>query len=55
VLVFGGLDLLEISRLGNVSLVLEGWGAMFPSHLRGFVELPAEDGQMGGPPRFGMV
>ena len=54
-LIFGGLNHLEIPLLGTVSHVPEGCGAMFSSHQRGFVELPAEDGQVGRPPRFGVV
>ena len=53
--VVGGLDCLEVFRLANVSHISEGWGAMFPSHPRGSVELPVEDCEVGGPPRFGVM
>jgi len=55
VFVLGGLDRLEVPSFGNVGHVLLGWGAMFPSHHGGFVELTAENGQVGRPPRFGVV
>jgi len=55
VLVFGGLNPLEIACFGNVGHVPQAWGAMLPSHPGGAVELTAEGGQVGGPPRFGVV
>jgi len=55
VLVFGGLKRLEILSFGSVSHVLQGWGAMFPRHPRGHVELMIEGCQVWCPPRFGVV
>jgi len=55
VFIFGGHDRLEIPRFRGVSHVPQGRGAMLSSHPGGFVELTAEDGQVGGPPGFGMV
>ena len=40
--VFGGLNRLEVPLFGNVYHVPQGWGAVFPSHRCGFVELAME-------------
>lgn len=53
--VFGGLDRHKVPRFGKDGHVRQGWGAMFSSHTGGFMELRAEYGQMGRPPRFGVV
>ena len=53
--VFGGLDGLEIPCFGNIGHAPQGRGAMFPTHTRGFMELTAEGGQVGRPPRFGVI
>jgi len=55
VFVFGGLDRLEIPRFGSVGHVPQGWGAMIPSQSGYFMELTAEGGQVGRPPRLGAM
>jgi len=54
VLVLGGLDCPEIPRLGGACNVPHVRGVVLPGRPSGFMVFTTEDGQVGGPPGFGV-
>ena len=54
-LVLGGLDGLEIPRLGGAGKYPRVWGVVFFGRPSGLVIFTTEDSQVGGPPRFGVM
>jgi len=55
VFVFSGLDCLEVPRLGGASNFPHVWSVALPGCSGGLVVFAAEDRQVRGPPRFGVV
>ena len=55
VFVFGGLDCLEIPRLGGAGNFPRVRGVVLPGHSGGLVVFATEDRQVRGPPRFGVM
>jgi len=55
VLVLCGLDCLEIPRIGGAGNFQHVWGVIVTSRSGGLMILATEDGQVGGPPRFGVM
>jgi len=55
VFVFGGLDCLEIPRLGGAGKFPPVWGVVSFRRPSGLVIFTTEDSQVGGPPRFGVM
>jgi len=55
VFVLGGLDCLEIPRLGGACNFPHVRGIISSGRSSGLVIFATEDSQVGGPPRFGVV
>jgi len=55
VVVFCGFDCLEVPRLGGACNLPHVWGVVLSCRSGGLVVLTAQDGQVGGPPRFGVM
>jgi len=55
VFVFSGLYRLKIPHLGGAGDFPHVWGVVFSGRSRGLVIFTAEDGQVGGPPGFGVM
>jgi len=55
VFVLGGLDCLKIPRLGGAGNFPHVWGVALSGRSGGLMIFATEDGQVGGPPGFGVM
>jgi len=55
VFVLCGLDCLKIPRLGDIGSFPHVWDVVFSGRSGSLIIFATEDGQVGGPPRFGVM